>query len=167
MDNKKLNKDLRDKAKSLGLCALWTKNWRRDKSVDDLIEMYIKGYDFCIEHDYPSVDFIKGNFDRDILHKHGVWVDEEVIKTKDMMIINGNCYGKLVFDNFDVATVFIRHESKITIVCNKYSRISIRAYEKANVNVINKGFNKQYVYAFGDNVVVTSVGDVTVHRETD
>lgn len=58
----KLNTDLRDHAVSYGLCQQWQNDWQDNKNQQELIDMYIRGIDFCIEHDYPTVDYIKNNF---------------------------------------------------------------------------------------------------------
>lgn len=75
----RLNSELRGHAVSYGLCTQWQGDWQNNKSQQELIGMYIRGIDFCIEHDYPTVEYIKGNFDRSLLHQNHIFVDEPVI----------------------------------------------------------------------------------------
>lgn len=55
----RLNSELRGHAVSYGLCTQWQGDWQNNKSQQELIGMYIRGIDFCIEHDYPTVEYIK------------------------------------------------------------------------------------------------------------
>ena len=52
----RLNSELRGHAVSYGLCTQWQGDWQNNKSQQELIGMYIRGIDFCIEHDYPTVE---------------------------------------------------------------------------------------------------------------
>ena len=70
----RLNSELRGHAVSYGLCTQWQGDWQNNKSQQELIGMYIRGIDFCIEHDYPTVEYIKGNFDRSLLHQNHIFL---------------------------------------------------------------------------------------------
>ena len=61
----------------MGLCKQWTSEWSKDSSRDELIDKFVRGLDFCIEHDWPSVDVMKRDFG-DVIHRHGVYADERV-----------------------------------------------------------------------------------------
>ena len=50
----KLNKDLRDKAILYGLCEQWTNDWSENRNKQELIEMWLRGIDFAILHNYPT-----------------------------------------------------------------------------------------------------------------
>ena len=54
--------ELKEKAISLGLCTPWQKRWQNEDK-HSLCQMYIKGLDFCIDHDYPSCTYMKKHFD--------------------------------------------------------------------------------------------------------
>ena len=58
----RLNSELRGHAVSYGLCTQWQGDWQNNKSQQELIGMYIRGIDFCIEHDYPTVVNVQANF---------------------------------------------------------------------------------------------------------
>ena len=76
METKEISLALKSEAVSLGLCQEWTSEWDNE-SKDSLVEKYVKGIDFCIEHSYPTLAFMKENFDG-VMQKHGVFAMEEV-----------------------------------------------------------------------------------------
>lgn len=53
-----LSNTLKNRAILLGLCTEWTEGWG-NPDKQGLIDKYLHGIDFCIKHDYPTVDFIE------------------------------------------------------------------------------------------------------------
>ena len=58
MKTREISLALKSEAVSLGLCQEWTSKWNNE-SKESLVEKYVKGIDFCIEHNYPSLAFMK------------------------------------------------------------------------------------------------------------
>lgn len=159
----KLNTDLRDHAVSYGLCQQWQNDWQDNKNQQELIDMYIRGIDFCIEHGYPTVDYIKNNFDRSLLHENHIFVDERVDGGDNgIYVISGKCSGKLSFDRFTVATVHLRHDSELTIEVGDCANVFVSVYDRAKVHVKQNGVAKVYVYVYNGNCEVEAEGDVMV-----
>lgn len=132
----RLNSELRSEAVRMGLCAAWQRDWMSDKSQQELIEMWKRGLDFGILHDYPSTDFIKDNFDRALLNRNLVFVDE-YIRMNDapsgIYVINGNCTGLIEFAPWSVATVYVRHTSVLKIVAGPFAKVFVRVYDVARI----------------------------------
>lgn len=161
MNDKDLSRTLLNQAVSLGLCTEWTEQWGfPDQQA--LIDKYLHGIDFCIDKGYPTNTFIKENFDRDILHKNNIFVDEDVQKRNmsHTAVLNGSCKGTLLFDGFSICDLYVRHDSEVTIDCSQYCKIFINVYDRAKVNVIQKGIASVYVYIHGEDCVVETEGDV-------
>lgn len=158
-----LSKTLKNQAVSLGLCAEWTEAWG-NPDKQGLIDKYLHGIDFCIKHDYPSVEFIKKHFEPDLLHRNNIFVNEEVSRRNMNLIavLNGKCTGTLLFDGFSSCDVYIRHESNITIDCSRLSKVFINIYDYAKINVIARDAASVYVYQHGNNCSVNSKGEVMV-----
>lgn len=133
----KLNTELRTDAVKLGLCNLGQSEWETNKTPQELVEMWVRGIDFAILHDYPSVDFIKANFDRDLLHMNLVYVDEEV-EIQDapsgIYVFCGDCRGTVEFAPWTAATVYVRHGSKLNIVAGDFAKVFIRLYDESEVS---------------------------------
>lgn len=161
MNDKDLSRTLLNQAVSLGLCTEWTEQWG-SPDQQALIDKYLHGIDFCIDKGYPTNTFIKENFDRDILHKNNIFVDEDVQKRNmsHTAVLNGSCKGTLLFDGFSICDLYVRHDSEVTIDCSQYCKIFINVYDRAKVNVIQRGIASVYVYIHGEDCVVETEGDV-------
>lgn len=135
----KLNTELRQQAVDFGLCDKWRGDWKSDKNQQELIDMWKKGIDFAIIHDYPSIDFIKANFDRELLNRNLVFVDESIeIKNapSGIYVINGECSGTLWFNSWAAATVYVRHNSNVRIIADDFAKVFVRLYDDASADVI-------------------------------
>lgn len=133
-----LSETLKQQAVSLGLCKPWTEAWTDNCDQQELIDKYKKGIDFCLERDWPSTEFIKINFDRDLLNANLIFVDEYVdmdMAPSGIYILNGECTGRIRFAPWVAATIYVRHSSKLTIVAEDFAKVFVRLYDEAEVEV--------------------------------
>lgn len=134
-----LSETLKQQAVSLGLCKPWTAEWADNSDQQTLIDKYKKGIDFCLDRDWPSNDFIKANFDRELLNKNLVFVDEHInLKNapSGVYVVNGECSGTLWFNSWAAATVYVRHGSKITVIADDFAKVFVRLYDEADAEVV-------------------------------
>jgi hypothetical protein len=133
MTDKELNITLRELARSCGLCDKWYEEWTDDSTIDECLDRYIDGIDFAIEKDYPSMDFIRKNFRTKDLHKHNIFVDDELNLDggNGVYVLLGNCKGTIRFDNC-VATIYIRHDSHVEIESTGGAIVFVRLYDKSS-----------------------------------
>lgn len=162
----KVNKELRNKAVSLGLCDTWQKKWVKDKTSQQLIDMYKKGIDFCLESNYPDNKFIKENFTKDILSKNNMFVDEDfyVLNPENDCVILGESQGKLIFDGYAVRDIYINGNADVEIEASDFAKIFVNVYDDAQVVVTQKKNSVIHVYKHGTGEVL-SVGNVTINRK--
>lgn len=136
MDN--LSDILKKEAIERDLCAQWTAEWADNSDQQTLIDKYKKGIDFCLDRDWPSNDFIKANFERDLLNANLIFVDEYVdmdMAPSGIYILNGGCSGRIRLAPWAAATFYLRHNSKITIVADDFAKVFVRLYDEADVEV--------------------------------
>lgn len=136
--SEQLNKTLKQEAISLGLCRKWQREWG-DCSEYELIDKYKRGIDFCIKNQYPTNEFIKENFNSDLLHENLIFVDEYINisdSPSGVYILNGECTGTLCFSEFAVATLYVRHSSNINILAGEFAKIFVRLYDDAEADVV-------------------------------
>ena len=162
----KVNKELRNKAVSLGLCDTWQKKWMKDKTPQQLIDMYKKGIDFCLESNYPDNKFIKENFTKDILSKNNMFVNEDfyVLNPENDCVILGESQGKLIFDGYAVRDIYINGNADVEIEASGFAKIFVNVYDDAQVVVTQKKNSVIHVYKHGTGEVL-SVGNVTINRK--
>lgn len=157
-----LNKELKNKAVSLGLCAKWTGEWN-EKNKDELCEMYVRGLDFCIEHDYPSCEYMRENFSG-VMERHGIYVDKDFDEAfvNGIVVLNGKCSGDIIVKDYDAATIHVRHDSFVRITATGHSKVFVKVYDDAVVQVAQEGKAKAYLYVKGGQF--KTVGDVLVRQ---
>lgn len=153
-----------------GLCRLWQMKLKPDLGVDSLAELYIRGIDFCIKNDYPTLDFLRTNF-KGKCEDYGVYVDDEVVeKNRKDVVLNGDCKAMLEYDGFAVSNIYIRHNSKASVnvgdhaivtidifdnsylaiaVAGKYAKVLVNVYGKAAVEIAG-GINIKIRYVGKD-----------------
>ena len=130
-----LSETLKQQAISLGLCAKWTSEWADDSDQQTLIDKYVRGIDFSLAYNWPSNDFIKANFDRDLLHKNLIFVDEHIDldnAPSGVYIVNGECSGTSRLAPWSVATIYLRHTSYVRIEAGDFSRVFVRLYDDSD-----------------------------------
>lgn len=165
MEEKKLNKILKDRAVELGLCDKWRDEWERDETKQELIEKYLRGIDFCIQHDYPKLEFIREYFPKKLLDKNGVFVDEEIgrrddVAARDTVVLLGGSKAELHYDGLGMGNIYVRHQSEVTIVARGWARVFVECYEDSVINVTAEDESKVFVYQHGGKVAAT--GNVIV-----
>ena len=141
---------LKRKAIELGLCKEWTDGWGNPK-LEQLVEMYIEGIDFCIKNDYPSNEFIKKHFGK-VAENYGVYVDANInLLNPDIVIAQGDTKGSVVLSEFASRDIYVRHNSDITIIIKDHSKAFIRVFDNAKVRVLNQDYGKAFIYKYVDN----------------
>lgn len=148
MDN--LSEILKHEAVERNLCAQWTKEWADDSDQQALIDKYVRGIDFVIKQgEWPTNEFIKANFDRELLHKNLIFVDEDIdleCAPSGIYVLNGECSGVLRFKDWSAATVYVRHNSNVIILASNFSKVFVRLYDEAGAEIVDvdEAFVKVY-----------------------
>lgn len=150
-------KQLYSQAMKLGICDKWQGIWD-GSSVESLCSMYKRGIRFCIENDYPDVEFMVTKL-RGKTEKHGVFISERfsIQSEQDMYIINGNCNGKIENKGFGVTKICLRHNSVLNLVAKDNSITYIDAHDNTEMNLTILGKAK---------VVINKYGGI-IHGDTD
>lgn len=146
-----VSNELKEKAISLGLCEEWTNEWN-EEDKDTLCEKYVKGIDFCIMHNYPSLKYMKDNFDG-IMQNHGVFVDDNGMKKNlPKAVINGLSIMNMLYDKFSVGTVYLRHDSALNIIAKDNAKVFIFTYDNCILNIKCSDSAIVYVYNHGGSI---------------
>ena len=162
---KNIGKQLKSQAESLGACEKGLNGLDR-LNEQELINRYVHFIDFVIENDFPSNDFIKENFDKSLLEHNNIYVDAEFERrnARQVVVIQGESKGVLLFDGVTTSYVYIRHDSDVTIDCSRLSKIFISVYDNAKIHVTQRDGASVYVYLHGENCSVESDGEGMIRR---
>lgn len=164
MNEKKLSVTMRDEAIGLGLCKQWTEEWgEADRHA--MCEKFVNGLDFCIKHNWPSVDVIKNEFG-DVMHEHGIYADESIhISGEGTIVLNGSCDGSVSFAGMTVGNLYVRHDCDIRVRVKDYAYAHISVYDNASVSVACEVTAKCFVYHYGGNIKVKGKNVIIRERE--
>lgn len=159
-----ISEDLKQKAIKLNLCQEWTNEWG-NPDMDELVEMYLEGLDFCILNNYPDNNYIKQHFG-EIAERHGVFTDKQAVDLLDphIAVLNGACMGKIEVNDFNTSDIYVRHNSQVKITVKDFARVFIRVFDDAKVYVDNQSKSRVFVYRYGG--TATFDGAVTVREES-
>jgi hypothetical protein len=162
---KNIGKQLKSQAESLGACEKGLNGLDR-LNEQELINRYVHFIDFVIENNFPSNEFIKDNFDKSLLEHNNIYVDAEFERrnARQVVVIQGESKGVLLFDGMTTSDVYIRHDSEVTIDCSRLSKIFISVYDNAKIHVTQRDGASVYVYLHGENCSVESDGEVMIRR---
>lgn len=137
-----LNKILKTEAMKHGLCKQWTTEWSQDCTDEELVDKYIRGLDFCIQHNYPDNDFIRKNFDLQFLRSKNLFVDDDGFRSghqSGTYVVQGDSLGELHFSGCDAATVWVRHESEVFIRVSGLAFVMVHCYDDCHVTIERHG----------------------------
>ncbi len=161
-----LSDKMKNEAVSLGLCAQWTAEWENNTSKDEMVEKFVRGIDFCIGRNWPSPKDIKKYFG-DVIHKHGVYVDENVgLKNPKIVILNGECVANIAYDWMDSGEIYVRHKSSLYLKAKGVSRVFINLHDGAEIHVECEDSAKCFVYRYGGKIVKVA-GNVIIRDRHD
>ncbi|MDM8174798.1 hypothetical protein QT327_10595 [Olivibacter sp. 47] len=136
-------------AKENGICSTGLKRILSSKTKEELIQYYIEGLDFCLEHDFPSKDYLRLNGGT-LLAKYGIHVDEKrTLINRARSILLGTCDASISHDGFSVSDIFIKHESNAKVFCSADSFVRIDCFDTVNVRIHASGNAKIVVNVYG------------------
>lgn len=136
MDNKKVNRILRQRAIDLGLCKQWQGQWKKDWPEEKMISKYKEGIDFCLANDYPSNEFIKENFSKEDLRKGGLFMDDKrSVLNEKMIVVRGSSDITARYNGNTVAEIYITDESKLRLYAKNHCHVVLHILGDAQVEI--------------------------------
>ena len=102
-------------AKAKGICAPWHAELLTLQDKEAMVEMYLKGIDFCLANDYPNNDFIRSHF-KGVMEKQGVFLDDNVkVENMPKCVCLGATKAHVEVQGFQVCEVFAKHDSELNV----------------------------------------------------
>lgn len=153
-------KDLVEKLVRIGgkyqLCVKFRDELKRAKTTRDLVQIYLSGLDFCLGYNYPPLACIENDF-KGVREAMGVFVSEPVnVKNYRKVVMLGDCYGTLTYDDFEVAQIFVKHSSQVTIIASDHANISVDCFDSSVVNIMASTGTKVTIFRYIGATVHTS-----------
>ncbi len=131
-----IGRELAKQAKVKGICQEWYADLTYTNDTDRLLDMYLKGIDFCLKNDYPSNDYIRKNF-KGKMEKFGVHLDESLTVVNESKVVAlGACSGTVEIKGYGVSEVFIKHTSDIVVVARDNAFVMVDMFDDSSLNII-------------------------------
>lgn len=149
-----------------GLCRMWQMKLTGELSMKRLAELYIRGIDFCIAEDYPTLEYSREHF-TGVLEPYGVYIDKE-FDGKDIkdVVLNGDCKAWLEYDGYIVANMYIRHTSKASVTVSEKAIVTIDAFDDTHTAVAVVGEDAKVCVNLYGNATVEAIGKgITINHK--
>lgn len=135
------------------------------KSLEDkdaLLEMYVKGIDFCLANDFPTNDYIRDNF-AGKMESYGVHLDESLNLSNNRRIIAlGRCLGRIETNMYNVSEFFLKHDSDLLVIAKGHSFVMIDMFDNSKLHVIASADAKVCVNHYGGDLKTESCEDAII-----
>lgn len=160
----RLSDELKQRAIKFGLCELGKQEWGHHYSLDSLIQKYVDGIEFILDHpDFMPDTFLIEKAGRAKLHAHGIYIDENVeVGNPYQLVINGCCHGHITASGFSAPEIYLRGKSDIVIDITDGAIVHINMYDNATLGIHCSQFAKCFVYKHGGYVKYEGEGKVLV-----
>lgn len=169
-DSNELSMRLKKEAVGLGLCEDWTNGWQDNSTQQELINKFKRGIDFCLQHHWPSADFIDRNFKRELLWANGINVHGfRSFRNPEMCIFMGDAnsvirldnqcsHGSRIFLNDNTETqVFVHTNEKVIIETRGHAHVKIHPDMRYKCDIV--------VYDYSDDTLVEAPESVRYSKE--
>lgn len=131
-----------------GLCELWQGKLRAGLNVQRLSALFIRGIDFCIDNDYPTLDWFRKEIGCQG-EPYGVYVDGHPrgnLGQRDV-VLNGDCKAQLQYDGFSASRLYARHNSQARVNVAGNAHLTVDAFDNTHLFIAVAG-SKAKVYVF-------------------
>ena len=151
MEQKELVNQLRTDGAMKGLCQLYQLILKGSRDIEALVKLFIKGIDFCVKNDYPTLEFMRQNF-KGKSEPYGGFVDDEVVVDNlPNAVLNGECKGKLKYTGYSVSRLILRHTSKAAVNVEDHAYLTIDVFDNSHLYLAVAGTNAEVsVNVYGD-----------------
>lgn len=154
--------EIAKKAHKLGACQQGYRELLSATSKHELCHSYIKNLDFCLEHNFPSNEYIRKHF-KGIMEEQGIYLDDVIeLHNLRMCITLGKTNGRIILSAYSVAEIYAKHQSALNIVAKDNAFVMVDVYDDAVVNVCVSDRAQVCVNRHGGKVTYNATGDAVV-----
>lgn len=140
-------------AMGAGICQPWAERIK-GASVEELLDMYVAGIDFCLANNFPSNSDL-ARLGGDLIAERGIYIDSvKKLVDRPFVVALGACGIHLSLNDHQVGQVFVKHSSTATIQVKDSSFAVIDCFDQTSVAVVVDKGAKALVNVYGDARVI-------------
>lgn len=157
-----LSTELLNEAVSLGLCKQWQEEWEKNSTPQQLIDKYLRGIDFCLARHWPTCDFITAHFDRALLRKNNILVNDKYsLLNPDIAVLLGNTVSTIRLNGNRPSRIYLCDQTNAKIYLKTREMVVIEVRDTVQLEVICDDYYRQDVKVFdysSDAVIIAPKG---------
>lgn len=135
-----------------GICGEWKRMMQEAGSLDALVQMYVRGIDFCVNRHFPSPEYMEANF-KGVCERYGVFVNERAeVKNARRGVFVGRTTGTAVYDGYEVAALYVKDEAEIAVEADEHSIVTMDCFDRSTVKVTARNGSSVTVNLYGSAV---------------
>ena len=155
-------KELARQAKKAGICEEWHSQLKQLTDKEAMIDMYIRGIDFCLSNDYPSNDYIRDNF-KGVMESKGIFLDDEItLGNPRRCVALGRTSGSVVVGGYGVCEVFAKHDSVLVVSASGNAFVEVDMFDSSEVSVHTTEHAKVHINRYGGRLTTDQRGDSVI-----
>lgn len=155
----KISEYILKKAREVGVCEPGAVEISETSSKDDLLRLYVKRIDYCLDKDLPTKEDLV-RLGGELLPSHGIWVDDELsAQDASFLVLLGACKGDVSISGYTVSQIFIKHTGQAHIVVSDNAFVVIDCFDDAAITVTASGNSKTLINIYGRAQVTHSTTD--------
>lgn len=132
-----------------GICGEWKQMMGEAESLDTLVQLFVRGIDFCVNKRFPSPEYIEANF-KGMCERYGVYVNEHAeVRNVRRGVFVGCATGTLAYDGYEAAVLYVRDEAGVTVTADEHSIVTMDCFDRSRVAVTAKNGAKVTVNLYG------------------
>ena len=120
-----------------GMCEKFQNEWV-EPTAAELCRMFFRGSDFCIEHDWPSMEMARKFFSIEELTANGIYIEDGTSEGQSNVAVLDNAEVHIYVAPFKICDVYARHNSKVHLHLSTGSFCYISVLDNAEVHVDEK-----------------------------
>ena len=130
-----LQEQLKEEAIALGACEEGIASWG-EPGINELCEKYFKYEDFCIQHDWPSVDLLS-ELNDPAIGENGIFVNTHgsCVSKQNMAFLRGS---KMIVLVKCPCSITVRHNAEVEIRLEVGELCYISMHDDCKVKIVSK-----------------------------
>lgn len=168
MSNKNISIELREDAKKKNLCDAWYNQWDTNTSKQGLIDKYFEGLDFPMRYHWPSNDYIKENFEKELLRQNNILVDDKYsLLNPQEAVILGNTETTVRVNGNNRSVIYIRDSSTVKLYARNTAFVIVHLFENASISIHVLDNPNFLVLKHSHSVDVITNGEIKIKDDFD
>ena len=154
-----IGKTLATEANKKGICKEREDNLSTlQNNKRAMLNMYVKGLDFCLSNDFPDNSYIRDNF-KGVMEDYGVFLDDNTrITNYDRCVALGKTLARVEASKYHVTEVYVKHNSVVNLYAKDNAFVRVDIFDNATVNIHANDEAKVQVNRYGGKVQIIDQG---------